>query len=189
MSNFVVIYDSCVLYPAPLRDLLMRLALTDLFQAKWTHDIHKEWMNSLLRNRPDLDKERLEKTKLKMDLYVRDCIVEGYETLIDGLTLPDPQDRHVLAAAIRANAQTIVTYNLSDFPTKQLSVYGIYSQHPDEFIRHLLDLAPAKVIQTFKETRQSLKNPPKAPEEYMAILEQQSLPLTVSYLREYINLI
>jgi hypothetical protein len=50
MSRFVVIYDSCVLYPAPLRDLLMRLALTDLYQAKWTKDIHKEWMRSLLKN-------------------------------------------------------------------------------------------------------------------------------------------
>jgi hypothetical protein len=59
MAQFIVIYDSCVLYPAPLRDLLMRLALTDLYHAKWTHEIHKEWMRNLLKNRPDLTAERL----------------------------------------------------------------------------------------------------------------------------------
>src|SRR5690349_13225654 len=121
MSKFIVLYDSCVLYPAPLRDLLIRLALTDLYQAKWTKDIHQEWIRNLLKNRPDLSEDKLQKTREKMDLHTRDCLVEGYEELIDGLTLPDPNDRHVLAAAIRASAQLIVTYNLSDFPSHILS--------------------------------------------------------------------
>lgn len=167
----------------------MRLALTDLYQAKWTEDIHKEWMSNLLKNRPDLTEDRLEKTRFKMDLHVRDCLVEGYEELIQGLKLPDPNDRHVLAAAIRANAQTIVTYNLIDFPSKAVAKYGIDAQHPDEFLGHLIDLAPGKVIQTVQETRLSLKNPPKSSEEYLTILEQQSLPQTVSYLRDYQQLI
>lgn len=63
MAQFIVIYDSCVLYPAPLRDLLMRLALTDLYHAKWTQEIHKEWMRNLLKNRPDLTAERLESVR------------------------------------------------------------------------------------------------------------------------------
>ena len=189
MANTVVIYDSCVLYSAPLRDLLMRLALTDLYQAKWTKDIHREWIRNLLKNRPDLTEERLEQTRAKMDLNIRDCLVEGYEELIEGLHLPDAHDRHVFAAAIRASAQTIVTYNLSDFPSQSTSRYGIDAQHPDEFLRHLLDLSPAKIIRTVQETRLSLKNPPKCAEEYLAILEKQSLPQTVAYLREYTKLI
>ena len=189
MSNFIVIYDACVLYPAPLRDLLMRLALTDLFHAKWTRDIHMEWIGSLLKNRPDLSMEKLEKTREKMDFHARDCLVEDYEQLIQGLQLPDSQDRHVLAAAIRGNAQTIVTYNLSDFPSQNTSQYGIWAQHPDEFLRHLIDLAPARVIQTVQETRLSLKKPPKNSEEYLAILAQQSLSRTVSYLKDYKMLI
>lgn len=124
-----------------------------------------------------------------MDLHVRDCLVEGYEELIDGIKLPDPNDRHVLAAAIKSNAQTIVTYNLSDFPLYYLSKYEIDAQHPDEFLRHLLDLAPAIVVTTVKETRISLKNPPKTSTEYLAILEKQFLPQTCAYLREYENLI
>lgn len=185
MAHFIVIYDSCVLYPAPLRDLLMRLALADLFQAKWSDHIHREWMSNLLKNRPDLTREKVERTREKMDMHVRDCLVTGYEDLIDGLQLPDPKDRHVLAAAIRANAQTIVTFNLSDFPTQSLAKYGIEVQHPDEFLRHLSDLVPGKFLRVVHETRLSLKNPPKNPEEYLTILEQQSLPQTVAYLKNY----
>lgn len=189
MAQFIVIYDSCILYSAPLRDLLMRLALTDLFQAKWTQEIHKEWIRNLSKNRPDLPIERLESIRAKMDLHVRDCLVEGYEDLIDGIKLPDPNDRHVLAAAIRANAQTIVTYNLSDFPASCLSKYEIDAQHPDEFLRRLLDIAPAKVIATVQETRRSLKNPSKSSSEYLTILEKQSLPQACAYLRQYESLI
>lgn len=163
----------------------MRLALTDLYQAKWTKDIHEEWIRSLLRKRPDLTREKLESIREKMDRHVRDCIVEGYQDLIEGLKLPDLHDRHVLAAAIRANAQTIVTFNVSDFPAHAVAKYGIEIQHPDEFLRHLLDLAPGRIMRTFQEIRLSLKNPKKSPEEYLDILERQALPQTVAYLREY----
>lgn len=185
MANFIVIYDSCVLYPAPLRDLLMRLALTDLYQAKWTKDIHHEWIHNLLKNRSDLTEKRLQMTRAKMDLHVRDCLVFDYEELIDNLKLPDPDDRHVLAAAIKASAQTIVTYNLSDFPPSAIAKYGIDAQHPDEFLRHLLDLSPSRAMRAVQETRLSLKKPPKSSEEYLNILEKQALPQTVAFLQEY----
>ena len=98
----------------------MHLALTDLFRAKWTDDIHEEWMRSVLKNRPDLRREQLERTRDLMNAHVRDCLVTGYEDLIDSLALPDPDDRHVLAAAIRAGAEVIVTFNLKDFPPNAL---------------------------------------------------------------------
>ncbi len=78
----------------------MHLALTDLFRPKWTDDIHEEWMRSVLKTRPDLRREQLERTRDLMNAHVRDCLVTGYEDLIQGLALPDPDDRHVLAAAI-----------------------------------------------------------------------------------------
>lgn len=189
MANLVVIYDSCVLYSAPLRDLLMRLALTDIYQAKWTNDIHEEWIRSLLKNRPDLTEERLNKIKDKMNLHVRDCLVNDYSKLIINLTLPDPNDRHVLAAAIKANAQLIVTFNLSDFPSKFLNKYLVKAIHPDLFIIQLLNINPSLVIRTIQETRLSLKNPPKKVEEYLGILDQQLLKKTVAYLKDYKNLI
>ena len=128
MSTFTALYDACVLYSAALRDLLMRLALTDLFRARWTDEIHDEWIRNVLANRPDLKREQLERTRTLMNAHVRDCLVNGYEDLIEGLDLPDPDDRHVLAAAIRTRASVIVTFNLDDFPADYLAKYGVEAQ-------------------------------------------------------------
>ena len=189
MATFTVIYDASVLYPAPLRDLLMHLAGTDLFRARWTQTIHEEWIGSLLRDRQDLTRERLERTRDLMNTAVLDCLVEGYEDLIPGLKLPDPDDRHVLAAAIRARADVIVTANLDDFPSNVLAQYGIDPQHPDEFVCYLIDLAPGPVCHAVKLHRQNLKHPPKTVEEYLETLGRQSLPGTVSALREFADLL
>lgn len=111
-SNFTVVYDACVLYPAPLRDLLMQLALSDLFRARWTEQIHAEWIRNVLKNRPDLTLEKLTRTKELMNSNVRDCLVTNYEYLIPSLQLPDIDDRHILAAAIAGGAEASVTFNL-----------------------------------------------------------------------------
>lgn len=116
MSGLTVVYDACVLYPAPLRDLLMHLAVTDLYRAKWSDAIHDEWTRNVLRDRPDLKAEQLQRTRNLMNAHVLDSLVAGFEPLIPDITLPDPDDRHVLAAAIHCGADIIVTFNLKDFP-------------------------------------------------------------------------
>ena len=189
MATFTALYDACVLYPAPLRDLLMHLAITDLFRARWTDQIHDEWIRSLLDNRPDLKLEQLERTRTLMNSHVRDCLVTGFEPLIDGLTLPDPDDRHVLAAAIRTRASVIVTFNLDAFPSDVLEPVGLEAQHPDEFITHLIDLSPGDVCAAAKRQRASLKNPPRTVDEFLETLARQHLPETVSRLREFAELI
>jgi hypothetical protein len=105
VAAFIVFYDANVLYPAELRNLLMHLALVGVFRAKWSADVHEEWMSSLLANRPDLTRKKLERTRQLMDKAAPDALVTGYEHLIPGLVLPDPKDRHVLAAAIRGGAK------------------------------------------------------------------------------------
>lgn len=189
MSSFTALLDACVLHPAPLRDLLMHLALTDLFRAKWTEQIHDEWIRSVLEQRPDLRREQLDRTRQLMNAHVRDCLVTGYEALIPALNLPDPEDRHVLAAAIRAGADVIVTYNLHDFPGVALAPYGIDAQHPDEFVAHLLDLAPQTVCIAAKRQRHSLRKPPATVNEFLATLERQGLPQTVAALRHFAELL
>ena len=189
MSHFVALFDACVLYPAPLRDFLMNLAITDLFRAKWTDEIHDEWIRNVLINRPDLTNDRLQRTKTLMNSHVRDCLVIGYQDLIPSLILPDMNDRHVLAAAIRAGADVIVTYNLKDFPVETLEHYGIEAQHPDEFINHLIDLAPPVVCAAVKRQRMSLKNPPQSVEELLSAYERQGLAQTVAELRLYDELL
>ena len=124
----MAVFDACVLYPAPIRDLLLRLAVTGLFRARWSERIHDEWIQAVLRNRQDLKREQLDRTRELMDQAVPDCLVSGYEGIEATLALPDPDDRHVLAAAIKCGAGTIVTYNLKDFPDHLLADGAILSE-------------------------------------------------------------
>lgn len=141
--RFVVVYDACVLYPAPLRDLLMWLANTGLFAARWSDQIQDEWVRNLAAKRPEIA-EQLSRTVALMNQAVPDAVVTGHEPLIEALTLPDPDDRHVLAAAIRVGAQLIITNNLKDFPGDYLATFGIEPVHPDEFIVQQFDLHEAE---------------------------------------------
>lgn len=189
MSHYTVLLDANVLYPAPMRDALMQLAITDLFKAKWTADIHREWIEALMRNQSGRDRAALERTRDLMDTSVRDCLITGYESLIPSLDLPDPDDRHVLAAAIVGRCDAIVTQNLKDFPDEALGPFGIETQHPDDFFSNQLSLAPGLVCSALRKVRARLKNPPKTAEEYLAILTQQGLVATVAELEQFSDLI
>jgi predicted nucleic acid-binding protein len=118
VQTITAVYDSCVLYPAPLRDLLMHLAVVEVVRARWTDEIHQEWIRSVLEDRPDITRTQLERTRALMNAHAEDSLVKGYENVIPALALPDPDDRHVLAAAIHSQADVIVTYNLRDFRTR-----------------------------------------------------------------------
>lgn len=189
MTNFAALYDSCVLYPAPLRDLLMNLAITDMYCAKWTNEIHEEWITGVLSNRKDLNRNFLERTRDKMNSCVRDCLVDNYQYLIPTLPLPDSNDRHILAAAIHSTSSVIVTYNLKDFPKRIVNKYGIEAQHPDEFVMNLFDLSFESVCLAVRRHRASLKNPPKNKEQYLATLEKQLLKNTVKKLQEFLDIL
>jgi predicted nucleic acid-binding protein len=183
-SDLIALFDACVLFPAPLRDLLVQLALADIFQAKWTDEIHEEWIRNVLNNRQDLAREQLERTKGLMNSKVRDCLVADYESLIPSLKLPDIDDRHVLAAAIISKAKIIVTFNLKDFPDSVLNPYGIEAKHPDDFIADLIEMKPLIAAGEAEVVRQRLKNPPKTFDEYTEILLKQGLPRSVTILKE-----
>lgn len=161
----------------------MHLALTDTFRAKWSADIHDEWMRNVLKSRPDLSPEQLERTRSLMDAHVRDSLVEGYEPLIDSIELPDANDRHVLAAAIKCQAELIITFNLKDFPEDALKPYSVIAQHPDSFVSSLLEFFPSQTIQAIARHRASLKYPPKTIGEYLSTLSQQRMTKTVAKLR------
>lgn len=186
--RFVVLLDACVLYPAPLRDLLLSLAASDLFAAKWTDAIHDEWTRSVLKYRPEIE-EAISRTRDAMDRAVPDCKVENYEDLVDGLELPDPDDRHVLAAAIKCGAQAIVTFNLKDFPADILAKYGIEALHPDAFVELQLSLNQGKVLNAVKQQRSRLRNPPKTAAELLETFSAQGLVVTADLLKEFAELI
>jgi predicted nucleic acid-binding protein len=179
------VLDACVLYSAPLRGLLLRLAYDDLFNPFWSLEIQDEWTNNLLQNRPDLKRENLQLTRRKMEFHFPNACVRGYESIIPTLVLPDPKDRHVLAAAIHAEAEYIVTFNLKDFPKTVLQPHGIEAVSPDEFSLRLTQRMPLAVLQSVKKHRLNLVRPPKTASEYLATLEKQGLPKTVAFLRKH----
>jgi len=184
-SSFTAVYDACVLYPAPLRDFLMWLALSGRFRAKWSLEIHNEWKRNLLKNRPDLTAKQLDRTSELMDQALPDACVTGYENLIEGLSLPDIDDRHVLAAAIRCHASVIVTFNQKDFPCAVLGSFDIEAQHPDEFVGNLFSLDPAAVVAAAQRQRQQLKMPPMDVQTYLDLLLRQGLIKSVNALIPY----
>jgi predicted nucleic acid-binding protein len=163
----------------------MWLALSGRFRARWSLEIHNEWKRNLLKNRPDLTTQQLDRTSELMDQAIPDACVTGYEELIAGLTLPDLDDRHVLAAAIRCNADVIVTFNRKDFPSSALTPYGIEAQHPDEFVDNLFHLDPTAVLSAAERQRSQLKTPTMEVDTYLDLLLRQGLVLSVTSLSKY----
>lgn len=185
MSHFVAFFDANVLYPGPVKNFLMAIFKHNLFRPKWSDQVHAEWMAAVLRNRPNLNQQQVEKMRDYMNDTVEDCLVNNFDFMVDSLDLPDPKDRHVLAAAIHCKAQTIVTFNLKDFPPDKFNVYDIEAQHPDDFIMYQIDLSLPAVLEATKRFRDSLKNPPMDVNEFLDYLERQGLAQTVSVLRKY----
>lgn len=173
-----VVYDACV----SLRDLLMNMAAEDVVRAHWTDEIQEEWIRNLLRNRPDLKRESLERTRRAMDETIECGLVCGYEALIETLQLPDPDDRHVLAAAIHVRAKWIITFNLNDFPAENLVSYGVEAVSPDDFICRAKSIDLQGVLQAAQKHRLKLKRPSKNVDEYLQTLRRQKLIETVIFL-------
>jgi len=164
MEPLVAVYDACVLYPNFLRDFLVRVAIhgrgQGVLRAKWTGHIHREWMRAVLRRRPEL-RAALQRTRQLMDRHVRGCRVRGYQRWEQRLTLPDANDRHVLAAALACVADVLVTFNTADFPAAILRPFRLEAVEPDTFLFQLLQ--SGIVVSAAAEHRASLRRPPLSP--------------------------
>ena len=180
------VLDVDVLYSAALRDLLLRLAAGGLFMPFWSEEIQNEWTRNVLQNCSDVTPEKLERTCQAMNTCFPKAIVREYEAIIPGLQLPDPDDRHVLAAAIHIKAKYIVTFNLDDFPQTILQTHGIEALSPDEFaLRVIKGVDQYIAFRVIKRYRSNLNRPPLTVDEHLAILELRHLTKTVAFLREH----
>jgi hypothetical protein len=182
---FVVRYDANVLYPNTLRDLLIRIAQgpRPFVQAKWTNEILDEVFRNLKKNRPDLDATRLDRTRLLMNESIRDALVTGYEPLIDTVRLPDADDRHVLAAAIKCHAQVIVTDNVKDFPANALSSWDIEAKDADTFVLDQISLDKSRVYGRVQQIADSRRHPPTTVGDVLTELEKNGLLESAAALR------
>ena len=184
-TPYPVVLDACVLYPSFLRDLLIRLGLTGLYQPKWSATIEDEWQRNLLANRADLTPEQIQRTAVLMNTALPDAMITGFEPLIDSVDLPDVDDRHVVAASVRSNSEIIVTFNLKDFPAPALDAFGIEALHPDDFVMDLFDLNRALVLSAVTTQRSNLRRPPMSVDEYLEALLRQGMAQTVKELSKY----
>ena len=171
----LVVLDANVLYPAVLRDVLMNLAVRDLFMPVWSEAIHDEWIRNVLEDQPHLGRERLERTKAKMLEHVPNVLTTGHEALIPNLMLPDLNDRHVLAAAIHSGAGLIVTNNLKDFPAHALEPFGVRAIAAQDYIMAFTVSHPEQVLASLRFQRHTLKSPPVSATTFLENLEKNGL--------------
>ncbi len=183
-----VLLDACVLYQLAIADSLISLAASGIFSAKWTKKIEQEWIYALEKKRPDL-KGRLN--------YRRDCMREAipdweisenaWQAITSAINLPDPNDVHVLAAAIAGNVNYIVTKNTRDFPKREVRLHEITIIDPDRFIINQWNLKTDQVIMAFKKMRMRRKRPRETVEEFAHTLAKNGLPNTAKKILEAKN--
>ncbi|KNY20074.1 PIN domain-containing protein [Methylobacterium sp. ARG-1] len=179
-STFTAFFDANVFFGARLRSLVMEVAQSGVFRARWSADVHDEWIRSVLGRRADLRREQIEPIRSMME--VPDALVSGYAGLIPALTLPDPDDRHILAAAIVGRADVIVTFNEKDFPAEALAPYGIHTRHPDAFFSEAEGVEPDMLTDAAARDLAHYKRPPLTPRQYTDDLRGAGVPQLADYL-------
>lgn len=182
ISTFAAFLDANVLFGTRLRSLLMEAAQSGLFRARWSDRVHDEWIAAVRTKRPDIDDIKLQRVRVAMDAAVPDCLVFGFEDIEGVLDLPDPNDRHVLAAAIIGRASCIVTFNEADFPADVLDRYGLHTRHPDRFLLDLESLESGALIEAARADKRHYRNPPLTAENYIDGLRRAGLPETSDFL-------
>jgi len=171
----VAVYDACVLYPFHLRNLLVQCAVDRLVDARWSREIHDEWIRNLIANRPELSVERLTRTRDLMDRVLPSANVTGHLVHLSKINLPDPDDRHVVAAAIEAGASTVVTWNVRDFPVAALRPFGLRKISPDAFLMELYAALPDLVVAAAANARANLRMSGHGAADFVAALRRQKL--------------
>ncbi|MCX2681071.1 PIN domain-containing protein [Galbibacter sp. EGI 63066] len=178
--RFTCVLDTNVIYPIDIRDLLFWFAVYELFTPKWSKHIFDEW-ESVMKRKGVPDAEIKKRIKMANDAFP-DAFVNNYEGLIDGLTLPDEKDRHVLAAAIKTNANIIVTNNLKDFPKEYIVTFGLSAKGVDDFLTDIIDLNPQKAIEAFRKLVLNRTNPDLDEFETLDRFRKLGLNDTANYL-------
>jgi hypothetical protein len=178
----IVLYDANLLYPFHLRNLLVQLGVNHIVAPRWTDAIHEEWIRSLAATGKQTH-DRLLRTRDIMKRVLPDADVQAHEHRIAGLSLPDPADRHVLAAAIETGAEIILTFNLRHFPPAALARFNLRAQDPDTFLCDLYTADPEVIRAVVDAARQNLSQSAPAVTTFVDALERQQLVRFAAKLR------
>ena len=176
MARYAVVLDACVLVPVTLADTLLRIAERDLYRPLWSARIVAEAVDAIVEVHPDIRPEQVQRRFVDMDGAFEDASVEGWEDLEDTVTLPDADDRHVVAAAVRGRADAIVTANIRDYPPDVVGPLDIEVIYPDAFLLDQLDLAPRTVLEVLREQAGHTRQPALSPVDLVARLARAGVP-------------
>ena len=179
-TRFICVLDTNVIYPIEIRDLLFWFAHDDLFIPKWSKHIFDEW--EIVMKRKGVSEKEIKKRINWANLAFPDALVKNYELLIDNLELPDPKDCHVLAAAIKTNANIIVTNNLKDFPEKYLENFGLEVKSADDFLTEMVDLNQEMAVNSFRKLVMNRRNPNLDEYQVLDSFRRNGLTNTANYL-------
>lgn len=183
-ARFTCVLDTNVIFPIEIRDLLFWFAFYDLFIPKWSKHIFDEWDDVMRRK--GVSEVEITKRIDKANQAFPNALVENYEPLIPCLTLPDEKDRHVLAAAIKVNANLIVTNNIKDFPKAYLSNFSLSAKKADDFLTDIIDLNQQDAVKAFKELVMNRRNPDLDEFQVLEAFRRNGLTKTADYLRALI---
>lgn len=182
----VAVFDACILYPFHLRNIVVQAAVDRLVDARWTDEIHDEWIRNLAADAPTIPAERLQATRRLMNDALPAATVSGYKDLVPTLNLPDPGDRHVVAAAIATGASTILTWNLRDFPATASKKYALRRQTPDAFLAGLYDEASDLTVGSLANARRNLNKSRVSASDFIDVLRNQKLGELAKRMRNHL---
>ena len=183
----VVVYDANVLYPFHLRNLLVQCAVDRVVEARWSDQIHDEWMRNLAASSDNVVLERLRRTRDLMNRVLPGATVRGFERHIASVSLPDPDDRHVVAAAIESGAALIVTWNTRDFPSRALLPHRLRAQRPDAFLMARYETAPEIMKEVARNARSNLTRSDLTAKAYAEALRRQRIVRFAQVLSEDVD--
>lgn len=178
--RYKAVLDTNVIFPLVIRDLLFWFAHYDLYTPKWSSNIFHELKSVMVRK--GVEEHVAEARAQKANMAFPDALVNNYQGLIDNLTLPDADDRHVLAAAIKTNANVIVTNNLKDFPQEYLESFGLKAISADDFLTDIIDLNHETAVAAFRELVLHKKNPEMDEYQVLESFRRNGLINTADYL-------
>ena len=187
--SFGALLDACVLVPVSLADTLLRAAEAGLYRPLWSAEILREVRSAVLDVHPGIPPTHVDARLTAMQSAFEDATVLGWEPLVDGIVLGgDPDDRHVVAAAVRGGAEAVVTANTKDFPEEPLSALGLHAVHPDDFLLDLADLDPPTMVAVIESQSRGTGRPPLSPGQVLDSLGRAGTPGFAASMRPLLGL-
>ncbi|HJQ57165.1 MAG TPA: PIN domain-containing protein [Vineibacter sp.] len=183
----IAVFDACILYPFHLRNIVVQAAVDRLIDARWTDAIHDEWCRNLVAAVPAIPAARLENTRRLMNEALPTAMVQGYENHVAAVNLPDPDDRHVVAAGIAAGAAVILTWNLRHFPVRELKTFGLRATTPDAFLSVLHDQAPDLLLGCLANARRNLTRSRVSAADFIDIMRGQKLTRLAQRVEKHVS--